>query len=126
MKEIQEDEVLFENIDEESVTTTTTSTTLSQATTHNVTILNEKISQAESDNNELKDEIIILKEEMNKRRKVECDMTLLKASIVEQQEQLDDVKVDCFRTIQKMADKIKMVETHLEIVSQTNQRMRSL
>ena len=34
--------------------------------------------------------------------------------------------MECFTTIQKMADKMKMVETHLEIVSQTNQRMRAL
>ena len=93
------------------------STTLSQATAHNVTILNEKISQAESDNNKLKDEIISLKEEMNKRRKVECDMTPLKASILEQHENLHDVKLECFTVIQKMADKMKMVEKYLEIVS---------
>ena len=53
-------------------------------------------------------------------------MTLLKESILEQQEQLHDVKMECFTTIQKMADKMKMVEKHLEIVSQTNQRMRAL
>ena len=62
----------------------TTSTTLSEATAHNVTVLNEKFSQAESDNNKLKDEIISLKEEMNKRRKVECDMIPLKETILEQ------------------------------------------
>ena len=47
MKEVQEDEVLFENTDEDLVIVATTSTTLSQATTHNVTILNENISQDE-------------------------------------------------------------------------------
>jgi predicted nucleic acid-binding Zn-ribbon protein len=125
MKEIPEDEVLFEKIDEDLVTVARTSTSLSQATAHNVTILNEKISQAESDNNKLKDEIINLKEEMNKRRKVECDMTPLKEIILEQQEHLHDVKMECFTVIQKMADKMKMVEKHLEIVSQTNQRMRA-
>ena len=85
MKEIQEDEVLFEKIDEDLVTVATTSTTLSQATTHNVTILNEKLSWAESDNNKLKDEIISLREEMSKMRKVECDITPLKAIILQQQ-----------------------------------------
>ena len=42
MKEEQEDAVLFEKIDEDTVTVATTSTTLTQATTHNVTMLNEK------------------------------------------------------------------------------------
>ena len=84
MKEIQEYEVLFENTDEDPVTIATTLTSLSQDTAHNVSILNEKLSQAESNNNKLKDEIINLKEEMNKRRKVECDMTPLKVSILEQ------------------------------------------
>jgi hypothetical protein len=66
------------------MTVAKTSTTLSQATSHNVSVLNENISQAESDTNKLKDKIIGLKEEMKKRRKVECDMTPLKISILEQ------------------------------------------
>ena len=99
MKEIQEDEVLFEKTDEDPVTVATTSIYLSQATSHNVTVLNEKLSQAESDNNELKDEIISLKQEMTKRRKVECDMTPLKINIFEQHEQLHDVKMECFTVI---------------------------
>ena len=68
---------MFEKTDEDLVTVATTSITLSQSTTHNVTVLNENILQVESDNNKLKDEIISLKEEMNKQREVECDMTLL-------------------------------------------------
>ena len=47
-------------------------------------MLNEKFSQAELENTKLKDENISLKEEMNKRRKVEYDMTSLKVSILEQ------------------------------------------
>ena len=47
MKEIQEDEVLFENIDEDPVTIATTSTTLSHDTAHIVTMLNENLSQEE-------------------------------------------------------------------------------
>ena len=54
---------------------------------------NEKLSQAESENIKLKDEIISLREEMNKRRKVENEMTPLKENILEQQERLHDVKV---------------------------------
>ena len=99
MKEIHEDEVLFEKTDEDLVTVATSSTTLSQATAHNVTMLNEKLSQAESENIKLKDEIISLREEMNKRRKVENDMIPLKENIFEQQEQLHDVKVECFTKI---------------------------
>ena len=53
-------------------------------------------------------------------------MTPLKVSILEQQEQLHDVKMECFTEIQKMADKVKMVEKHLEIISQINLKMRSL
>ena len=53
-------------------------------------------------------------------------MTLLKVSILEQQDKIHDVKMEYFIVIQKMADKMKMVEKHLEIVSQTNQRMRAL
>ena len=60
-KEVHEDEVLFERIDEDPVTVATASATLSQATVHNVNILSEKLSQAESDNNKLKEEVINLK-----------------------------------------------------------------
>ena len=41
--------MLFEKTDEDLVTIETTSTTLSQATTHNMTMLNENLSQAESE-----------------------------------------------------------------------------
>ena len=54
--------MLFEKTDEDPVIVATTSTNLSHATTHNVTMLNEKLSQAKSENIKLKDEIISLKE----------------------------------------------------------------
>ena len=57
---------------------------------------------------------------------MECDITPLKENILEQQERLHDVKMECFTEIQKMVIKVKIVEKHLEIVSQTNQRMRDL
>lgn len=57
---------------------------------------------------------------------MKCDTTPLQASILEQQEKLYDVKMECLTKIKKMADKVKMVEKHLEIVSQTYQRMRDL
>ena len=47
MKEIQEDEFFFEKSDEDPVTVATMSANLSQATAHNVTMLNENLSQAE-------------------------------------------------------------------------------
>ena len=75
---------MFEKTDEYSVTVATTSTTLTQATSHNVTMLNEKLLQAESENIKLKVEIISLREEMRKRRKVEDSMLLLKENILEQ------------------------------------------
>jgi glutamate mutase epsilon subunit len=63
---------------------------------------------------------------MKKRRKVDDNFVSLKENILEQQEQLHDVKVECFIEIQKMVDKVKYLEKHLEIVSQVNQRMESL
>ena len=48
---------------------------------------------------------------------MECDTTPLQARIVEQQEKLHDVKMECFAEIKKMADKGKMVVKHLKIVS---------
>ena len=65
------------------MTVATTLKSLSQATSHNVTMSTENLSQAEIENIKLKDEIISRKEEMNKRRKVECDMTLPKENILE-------------------------------------------
>ena len=76
---------MFEKIDQDSITVATASIELSQATLYNVTMLNEKLSQAELDNNKLKEEIISLKAKVEKRRKVECDTTPLQASILEQQ-----------------------------------------
>jgi hypothetical protein len=99
------------------VTVTTTSTTLTQAIAHNVTMLNEKLLQGEPENIRMKDKIINLIEEMNKWRKVECSMIPLKENILEHQEQLHDVKVECFSKIQKMTEKIKSLEKHIEIVS---------
>jgi hypothetical protein len=62
MKEIQEDEVLFEKTNEDPVTIAMELETLSQDIAHNVTMLNEKLSQTELENTKLKDEIISLKE----------------------------------------------------------------
>ena len=63
---------------------------------------------------------------MKKRRNVDNNVIPLKEYILEQQEQLHDVKVECFMEIQNMENKFKALEKHLEIVSQINQRMESL
>ena len=68
LKEVQEDEVLFEKTDENPVTVAIASTTQTQVIAHNVTMLNETLLQAKSKNIKLKDEIISLREEMKKRR----------------------------------------------------------
>ena len=63
---------------------------------------------------------------MNKQINMECDMTLLNENILEQQEHLHDIKMECFTKIHRMADKVKDLGKHLEIVSQINLKMESL
>lgn len=63
---------------------------------------------------------------MKNRRKVEDNLIPLKEKILEQQEKIHDVKVECFKEIQRMAEKVKYLEKHLEIVSQINLKMESL
>ena len=53
-------------------------------------------------------------------------MIPLKENNLEQQEKLHDAKVECFTEIQKMDDKVKVLERHLEIVSHINLKMESL
>jgi hypothetical protein len=101
---------MFDKIDEDLVTIATTLVALTKFTTHNVTVLSEKLIETESENLKLKDEIISLWEEMKKRRKVENSMILLKENILEQQEKLHGVKVECFMEIQKMEEKVKSLE----------------
>jgi hypothetical protein len=60
LEEMQEDEVLFEKTDEDHVTVSITSAALTQTTTHNITILNEKLLEIESKNLKPNDEIISL------------------------------------------------------------------
>ena len=74
----------------------------------------------------LKDEILSLQEGMNKRRKVEDNLISLKENILEQQEKIHDVKLECFTKIQKMEEKVEALEKHLEIVSQINLNIESL
>ena len=88
--------------------------------------MTEKLSQAKSYNNKIKDEVISLRAEIYKRRKVEDETTRLRATILDQHEKLYDVRMECFNKVRKLADKVKMIEKHLDIVSQTHQRMRNL
>ena len=83
MKEVQEDEVLFEKTYEYPMIVETTSIALTQATSHNVIMLNEKLLLEESENIKMKDEIISLQEEMNKRIKEESNMIPFKENILE-------------------------------------------
>ena len=57
---------------------------------------------------------------------MEDNLIPLKEKNLEQQEQLHDVKVECFTEVQKMAEKVKALEKHLENVSQTSLKMESL
>ena len=71
MREITEDEVLFEKTDEDLMLIATPSDALTQASVHNISILNEKLTEAESKNKKLEEENINLKDEVNNKRKVD-------------------------------------------------------
>ena len=83
---MHKDEVLFEKNDEDPMIVDTYSTTLTQATYHNISLWNEKLMKTELENIKLKDELINLREEMKKRRKVDDHLVPLKKNILEQQE----------------------------------------
>jgi DNA repair exonuclease SbcCD ATPase subunit len=89
-------------------------------------MLSEKLSQAKSNNYKLKEEVISFREEIHKRRKVDDEARPLRTTILNQHEKLYDVRMECFDKVKKMADKVKMIEKHLDIISQTHQRMRNL
>ena len=83
---------------------------LSQATIHNVTMLSKKLSQAEFDNNKLKEEVIILKEEIHKWRKVDDETTPLWVTILYQHAKLYDVRMECIST-QKIKHELKFIHS---------------
>lgn len=107
--------MLFERTDEDPIMEDMASIALTQSTFHNILVLNERVMEGESNNQKLKDELISLREEMKKRRKVDDYLVLLKENILEQQEQLRDVKVECFTKIQNMVDNIKSLENILKL-----------
>ena len=49
LEEMQEDEVLFEKIDEDPVAVATALESLTQANSHNIIVLNDKLLEAESE-----------------------------------------------------------------------------
>ena len=57
-------------------------------------MLNEKLSQDESDNNELKEEVISLRSKIHKWRKVDDETTPLRATILKHHENLYDVRME--------------------------------
>ena len=70
-------------------------------------MLSEKLSQAKSDNSKLKDEVISLREEIHKRRKVEDETTPLQATIMDQHEKLYDANMECFDNLRKWSIRLK-------------------
>ena len=104
----------------------TTFASLTQASVHNISILNEKLTEAESKNNKLEEENINIKDEVNKKWKVDDHLNSLKESILIEDEFLHDVKTQCFAEVKKMVDMLKALEKHLEVASQIHQSMESL
>jgi hypothetical protein len=95
----------------------TTSVALNQAIVLNISILNEKLIEAELENKKLLEENINLKVEMKKKRKVDDHLTRLKESIMMEHELLHDAKVECFIRVQNMEDVLKDLEKHMETTS---------
>ena len=80
-------------------------------------MLCEKLSWVESNNYKIKEEVISLREEIHKLRKVDDETTLLRATNLNQHENIYDVRMECFEKVKKMVDKVKLIEKHLDIVS---------
>jgi hypothetical protein len=125
LEEMQEEEVLFERTDEEPIMVATPSADLTQTIVYNISMLNEKVMEAELKNQKLKDGLINLREEMKKRRKADDHLVTFEENILEQQEQLHDVKVKCFTEIQKMEDKIKALKNILRLHLRSIRRWNS-
>ena len=125
MKDIIEDEVIFERIDEVIMIVATTSIALNQVNILKIFLLTDKITEIESEKRKLQDEIANLKTKMKKRKMVDHHLIPLKEIILVEQELLHDAKVECFGEVEKMEDIIKDLENHRENVSQVNQNMES-
>ena len=117
---------MFEKTDENDMLVATDLMVVNQDNILNMSLLNERVVKENSENQKLKNEIIGLKEEIRKRIKVNDHLILLKENILEEQEQLHDVKVECFTKIQNIADIIKALERHLENASKINKKIEFL
>ena len=69
MREIIQDEVILERTDEDLMIVTKNLVALCQANILNLSLLNEKITEAKLTRKKLQDEIISLKKEVKKRKK---------------------------------------------------------
>ena len=67
VSEMTKDDVLFKKNDEDTMLIATTSTTLTQDNVHNIVVLNEKLTKAESKNKKIEEEDINLKVKMDKK-----------------------------------------------------------
>ena len=67
VREITEDEVLFKKTDEDLMLIATTYTALTQASLHNISILNEQLTKAKSMNKTFEEENINLKAKGNNK-----------------------------------------------------------
>ena len=85
MRKITEDEVLFEKTDEDLMLISIAFSDLTQDNVHNRYILNQKLVEVESKNKKLEEENINLKDEVNKKRKVDAHLNSFKEIILVKQ-----------------------------------------
>ena len=82
VRERNEDEVLFKKNDEDLMLIATTYAALTQSSVYNISMLSENLVEAESKNKKLEEENINLKDEVNKKQKVDDHLNSLKESIL--------------------------------------------
>jgi hypothetical protein len=99
VREITEDEVLFEKTDEDLMIIATSFVALTQASFYNISMLNEKLVEEESKNKKLEEESINLNVEVNKKWKVDDHLNSLNDIILIGQELLHDAKDECFEEV---------------------------
>lgn len=101
MKDIHDDEVVFERIDEDPMLIAIASATLRQANVLNISILNEKLTMSELEKRKLQDEIINLKTNMKKSTKVNDHLSSLKKSILIEKELLHMLKLNALQKFRR-------------------------
>ena len=78
--------MLFEKTNEDPMLVAIVLVALNQSNILNISLLNEREVEVESENENLKDEVIGLKEEIRKRIKVNDDLIPLQKNILDEQE----------------------------------------